>query len=79
MNLAVAVGKRTKELLFKNKMTQYRLCKITCLNEKTLRDLINGRTSDVNFSTIFLISSAFKMHIKEFVDSDLFNETNIEF
>ena len=78
MNLAVAVGKRIKELLFQKKITQYRLGKLTCLNEKTLRDLINGRTKDVNFSTIFLVACAFKMTITEFVDSPLFAEENID-
>lgn len=78
MNLGDATGKRIKELLFENNMTQYKLQKITCLNEKTLRDLINGKTKDVKLSTIFLIANAFEMSISEFVSSPLFDQENIE-
>ena len=78
MNLGDATGKRIKELLFEKNMTQYKLQKITCLNEKTLRDLTNGKTKDVKLSTIFLIANAFEMSISEFVSSPLFDQENIE-
>ena len=52
MKLAEAVGIRTRELLFEKKMTQYRLTKITCLNEKTISDILHRKTSDIKFSTI---------------------------
>ena len=78
MKLAQAVGKRTQELLFEKKMTQYRLEKITCLNEKTLSDLIKGRTTDVNFSTIYLIINALDITLLEFFDSPIFSKENIE-
>ena len=78
MKLAQAVGIRTKELLFQKKITQYRLVKTTCLNEKTISDIINGRTSDIKFSTIYLISSALHITIQDFLNSPLFNEDNIE-
>ncbi len=68
-----ATGKRIEELLFKNNKTQYRLTKDTCLNEKTLRDLIRGRTSDVKLSTIILIASNLNISLKEFFDSPLFD------
>ena len=77
MKLAEAVGKRTKELLFEKNMTQYRLTKITCLNEKTVSDLLKGKTTDVKFSTIYLISNALNISLIEFFDSPLFNEENI--
>lgn len=77
MKLAEAVGKRTKELLFKKNMTQYRLTKITCLNEKTLSDLLKGKTTDVKFSTIYLIANALEISLIEFFNSPLFNEENI--
>lgn len=78
MNLANAVSKRTKELLLKNKITQYRLTKTTCLNEKTIRDLLNNRTSDIKLSTIFLIAQTFNMTLEEFFNSDIFANENIE-
>lgn len=78
MNLAIATGKRTKELLFQKSMSQYRLQKITCLNEKTITDLIKGRTSDVKLSTVYVIASAFGMTLSEFTASPIFNSENIE-
>lgn len=78
MRLANAVGIRTKELLFKKNITQYRLVKITCLNEKTISDIIHCRTSDIKFSTIYLISDALNMTIQEFFNSPLFNMDNLE-
>ena len=78
MKLAQAVGIRTKELLFQKKITQYRLVKFTCLNEKTISDIIHGRTSDIKFSTIYLISEALNITIQEFFDSKLFSMDNLE-
>ena len=78
MKLAQAVGLRTKELLFEKKITQYRLVKTTCLNEKTISDIIHGRTSDIKFSTIYLISDALNITIQEFLNSSIFNMDNLE-
>lgn len=77
MKLAEAVGQRTKQLLFEKKITQYRLVKITCLNEKTVSDIIKGKTNDIKFSTIYLIASAFKMTLQEFLDSPFFDMDNL--
>lgn len=78
MKLAEAVGKRTKELLFEKKVTQYRLTKITCLNEKTISDILHGKTSDIKFSTIYLIANALNLTIQEFLNSPLFEMNNLE-
>lgn len=78
MKLAETVGVRTKELLFKNNITQYRLTKLTCLNEKTISDILHARTAGIKFSTIYLISSAFGISIQEFLNSEIFNMENLE-
>lgn len=78
MKLAEAVGKRTKELLFEKNITQYRLTKVTCLNEKTVSDLLKGKTTDVKFSTIYLIVNAFNISLIDFFKSTLFDQDNIE-
>ena len=78
MKLAEAVGIRTKELLFEKNITQYRLTKITCLNEKTISDILHARTSDIKFSTIYLIASAFNITIQEFLDSTIFDMSKLE-
>lgn len=78
MKLAEAVGIRTKELLFEKGITQYRLTKITCLNEKTISDILHSRTSDIKFSTIYLIANAFNISIQEFLNSKIFDMDNLE-
>lgn len=76
MYLAQAVGKRVKELIFKKGISQYRLIKDTCLNEKTISDLIKGKNKDVKLSTIYLICEVLGMSLNEFFDSNIFD--NIE-
>ena len=78
MNIANAIAKRISELLVEKNMTQYKLSKKTCLSQSTLTDLLHFRTKDINSSTVFLIASAFGMKLKEFYDSPLFDEENIE-
>ncbi len=78
MSLAYAVGKRVKELLFQKNITQYRLVKLTCLNEKTISDLVNGKTNDVKFSTIYLICQALNVSLEEFVNTPLLKDKSIE-
>lgn len=78
MNIANATAKRVSQLLLEKKMTQYRLAKITCISDQTLLDLLHCRTKDINSNTVFLIASAFGMKLKEFYDSPLFDEDNIE-
>ncbi len=78
MTLAEAVAKRTKDLLFKHNMSQYKLIKETCLDKTTIQSLFKNKTRDVKFSTIFLIASVFDMTVSEFFDCDYFNADNIE-
>ena len=54
MTLGVAVGKRILELINERDMSQYRLAKNTCLDYKTINDLLNKHSNDVKISTIFL-------------------------
>ncbi len=78
MNIGKIVGKRIKELLYKNNMSIYRLSKITCLREGTISNLVKGRSENVLVSTLYLISSAFNMDILEFLAPDDFRNDKIE-
>ena len=78
MKLANAVGKRIKELLFKNNITQYKLAKTSCLNFKTLSSLINSKTTDIKLSTVYLCTQVLNISLEEFFASELFNPDNIE-
>jgi len=78
MNIAIATAQRISELLNKNKMTQYRLAKITCISNRALIEIMKHRTKDINSSTVFLIASAFGLTMQEFYNSPLFDPANIE-
>ena len=79
MTLGIAVGKRIKELLLLHNKTQYRLAKESCLNEKTISDLVKGKSKDVKLSTIYLIAESFNMTPLEFLQSELLDSKNIEY
>lgn len=77
MTFTQAVAKRTKDLLFANNLTQYKLCKTTCIDKTTIQTIFKGKTKDVRISTIFLIADFFNMTLKEFFDSPYFDKSNL--
>lgn len=77
MKLQKAVALRISELLIKNKMTRYALCKKICLPEQTLKNIIDERNKDIKLSTIAKIAEGFNMTLEEFFGSPIFNSSNI--
>ena len=73
-----AVALRISNLLVKNNMTQYALCKKIAMPEETLRSIINERYKTVKLDTIILICDGFNMTIQEFFDDDLFKRENLD-
>ena len=78
MNLAEAVAKRTRELLFEKNKTQYRLIKETCLDKTTIQTILKGKSKDMRLSTVFLIAQSFGMSLSEFLNSPYFEYENID-
>lgn len=78
MRLLEAVGLRTKELLTEKNMSQYKLIKIAKFNEKTIPEIIKGKTTDTKISSIYRIATAIGVSLTEFFDSPLFDKSNIE-
>lgn len=78
MKTQKAVALRVSNLLVKNKMTQYALCKKIAMSEGTLRSIINERYNTVKVDTIILICDGLGITIQEFFDDDLFKRDNIE-
>ncbi len=78
MKIAEAVANRTKGLLFKYKVTQYKLCKDTCLSRTGIHDMFHGKTQSVSLTTIGLIAQFFGMSLKEFFDDPIFDQENLE-
>lgn len=77
MTFAEAVTKRTKELLFKNGISQYRLIKDTCLDKNTVRYIFKNKTKDIRMSTVYLIAKFFNMTISEFTNVPYFDNFDI--
>ncbi len=79
MTFTQAVASRTKELLKKNQMSQYKLIQESCLTKTTIQTIFkSSKTKDIRLSSIYAIAGAFKMTLSEFFDSPLFNNENIE-
>lgn len=78
MTTQKAVALRISNLLIKNNMTQYVLCKKMTMSEETLRPIINERYKTVKLDTIIQICDGFNMSIQEFFNDDLFKRENLD-
>ena len=78
MTYANAIAKRTKELLYKRNISQYRLVKDTGLDKSTVQSIFKGKTKDVKFSTIHLIAEFFDMSVIEFLNDEAFSRENLD-
>ena len=78
MKLQKAVALRISQLLLKNKLTRYTICKQTLLTEQCLTRILNEKNKDIKLSTIAKLSKGFKLSISKFFDDDLFNFDNLD-
>jgi len=76
--LTQAVALRTEELLKKNKLSKYKLGKVTCLDKTTLQSIFKHKTKDIRLSTVLLIANFFNMNLSEFLNIKEFDFENIE-
>lgn len=78
MTTQKAVALRVSNLLVKNHLTQYALCKKIVMPEETLRSIIDERYKTVKLDTIILICDGFDISLQEFFNDDLFKRENLE-
>ncbi len=78
MKTQKAVALRISNLLVKNNLTQYGLCKKIAMPEETLRSIINERYKTVKLDTIIQICDGFNITIQEFFNDDLFKRENLD-
>ena len=78
MKLQRAIALRISELLLKNNMSRYALCKKATLPEQTLKNIIDERNQDIKLSTIAKISDGFGLSIEEFFANELFNKETLD-
>lgn len=78
MKTQKAVALRISNLLIKNHLSQYALCKKIAMPEETLRSIISERYKTVKLDTIINICDGFEITIQEFFDDDLFKRANLD-
>ena len=78
MKLQKAVALRISQLLLKNKMTRYAMCKQTILTEQCLTRILNEKNKDIKLTTIAKLSVGFGISLSDFFKDELFNKNNIE-
>lgn len=73
-----AIALRISNLLIRDHLNPYTLCKRIAMPEATLRSILNERYQTVKFDTLVLISDGFGMTIQEFLNDDLFKRENLD-
>lgn len=78
MKLQRAVALKISDLLIKNNMSRYALCKKAIMPEQTLKNIIDERNKDIKLSTIAKIAECFDLSLEEFFSDALFDKIELE-
>lgn len=78
MKLQRAVALRISNLLIKNNMSRYALCKKIIMPEQTLKNIIDERNKDIELSTVAKIADGFGLSLEEFFADSLFNKNSYD-
>ena len=78
MKLNEAVSKRLVQLLEQKKLTQYQLYKNSGVPKSTIGNIVNCTYDSVKLRIIHEICQGLSIDIREFFDSELFSEQNLE-
>lgn len=78
MKLQKAVALRISNLLIKNNLSRYALCKRVLIPEQTLKNIIDERNKDIKLSTVAKIADGFGMSIEEFFSDTLFDRNTLD-
>lgn len=78
MQVCEATAVRIKELCRRNRITLYGLAYKTGMPSSTLKCIVNGRSRNPGIVNIKKIAEGFNMTLREFYDSDLFEQLEQE-
>lgn len=78
MKLQKAVALRISNLLIKNNLSRYALCKKVVIPEQTLKNIIDERNKDIKLSTIAKIADGFGLSVEEFFNDSLFDRKTLD-
>ena len=78
MRVSELIATRTRYLLAKKAMSQYRLEMLTGLDHSTMTSLLSAKNKGANIRTIMLICNALGITVAEFFDDPIFKNENID-
>ena len=78
MTTCEAVAIRVKDLLEKNHISQYALCKKIAIDPSNIYNILYKRCKTVTLDKIYLLAQGFDMTVQEFLDDPVFKMDNID-
>lgn len=78
MSFNTAIIQRILELCDKNNITPNRLAELSAIPPTTMFNLINGNVSNPSAKNIYKICKVFKITLKDFYNTDLFNNMDFD-
>lgn len=78
MKVSKAVVERLREISSKKNISLYKLQKDSKIPEGTFLSLIYGKRNGVNLTTLLQLIQTLQISAKQFFDSPLFDETNLD-
>ncbi len=78
MSFNTAIIQRILELCDKNNITPNRLAELSAIPPTTMFNLINGNVTNPSAKNIYKICKVFKISLKDFYNTDLFNNMDFD-
>ena len=78
MRISEAVVKRLYQLCDERNLTVNKISNISGVTQSTVSDIVNGTTSNTGIATIKKLCDGFEISVREFFDSDLFDDLEQE-
>ena len=78
MNIGDATRYRIKELCDNNKISLNKLSTVCGITQSTLNNIVSGRNNSTTVSTIKKICDGLEISVKEFFDSEIFDDLEQE-
>ena len=78
MRISEAVVKRLYQLCEERNLTVNKISNISGVTQSTVSDIVNGTTANAGIATIKKLCDGFEISVREFFDSDLFDDLEQE-
>lgn len=78
MTISQATAKRILELCNERGITVNKISTLSGVTQSTVNDIVNGTTTNAGVATLKKLCDGFDISIREFFDTDLFDELEQE-